>query len=414
LENEKSNRQVVITGMGVVSPLGCGVNLFWEKLLAGQSGVKLITEFDLSRCKTKIGASAAGFYPDEHFSDKDQKRISRAAQMSLVAAQEAVIDSGIDLQKGDSTRKAVILGSSITGFTSAEPFFEQYYDGWQGNPYIIPKVMNNAPASNLSIKFGFRGPLLTTDAACASSAHAIGYGLQLIRNGSVDVAIVGGADSALSPAVMQAWSMLRVLSSRNDTPEQACRPFSKDRDGIVLGEGAGILVLESEALARQRGARIYAEVSGYGATSDGHHITQPTAQGPMDAIHFALRDACILPGEVQYISAHGTATLWNDRNETQAIKAVFGDHAYRIPIVGIKGAIGHSIAATGALECISTALAIKNQQIPPTVNCQVPDPECDLDHVPEGSRQHVIENAISSSFAFGGSNAVLTLSRFNE
>jgi 3-oxoacyl-(acyl-carrier-protein) synthase len=255
---------------------------------------------------------------------------------------------------------------------------------------------------------------MTTDAACASSAHAIGYAFQQIRAGLIDVAITGGADATLSPAVVQAWSLMRVLSERNDDPQRALRPFSKDREGMVLGEGAGVIVLESEEHAKERGATILAEVTGYGATSDGHHITQPSQDGPRAAIQLALKDAGLEVGQVDYVNAHATATPWNDANETAAIKLALGEHAYNIPVVGIKGAIGHPIAASGALEFVSVVKSIQESRVPPTINRLIPDPECDLDYATEGPREVEIEHAASNSFAFGGSNAVLVASRYDQ
>jgi beta-ketoacyl-acyl-carrier-protein synthase II len=412
MNKKRELSRVVITGMGVASPLGCSVSEFWQGLLAGASGVDTLTDIDLSRCRTKIGAPVAGYTPEDHFAKKEIKRYSRSSQLALVAAKQAIQDTGLDLDQGDTVRRGVILGSSIGGYTSSEGFFERYFDGWRGTPFIIPKVMNNAPASNISIEYGFTGPLLNLDVACASAAHAIGYAFQQIRQGIIDLAITGGTDSALSPAVMQAWSLMRVLTERNETPKQAYRPFSRDRDGIVLAEGAGILVLESEESALARGAKIYAEVTGYGATSDGQHITQPSLEGPKNAMRLAIEDAGLAIEDIDYINAHATATPWNDSNETLAIKQVFGEHAYQIPVVGIKAAVGHSIAATGALELISTVCSIQDNRVPPTINVSEPDPECDLDYVTEGARQVKIDHAISNAFAFGGSNAVLVVSRY--
>ncbi len=412
MNKKREFSRVVVTGMGVASPLGCSVAEFQGGLLAGASGVETLTDIDLSRCRTKIGAPVTGYTPEDHFDQKEIKRYSRSSQLALVAAQQAIQDAGVDLGRGDPVRRGVILGSSIGGYTSVEEFFQRYFDGWRGAPFIIPKVMNNAPASNISINYGITGPLLNLDVACASAAHAIGYAFQQIRQGIIDLAVTGGADSALSPAVMQAWSLMRVLSERNEIPKQAYRPFSLDRDGIVLGEGAGILVIESEESALARGAKIYAEVTGYGATSDGQHITQPSLVGPKNAMRLAIEDAGLAFEDIDYINAHATGTPWNDSNETRAIKEVFGGHAYQIPVVGIKAAVGHSIAATGALEFISTVCSIQENKVPPSINVFEPDPECDLDYVTEGARQISIDHAISNSFAFGGSNAVLAISRY--
>jgi 3-oxoacyl-[acyl-carrier-protein] synthase II len=272
--------------------------------------------------------------------------------------------------------------------------------------------MNNAPASNISIRFGFKGPVMNVDAACASSSHAIGYAYNLIRFGLAHMVLTGGADSPFTPSVITAWSNLRALSERNDMPQEACRPFSRDRDGIVLGEGAGILILESEDSAIHRNAKIYAEVIGYGAASDGYHLTQPSPEGVSKAMRLALADASLEPEDINYINAHATGTVWNDKTETESIKNVFGSHAYKLPIVGIKAAIGHSIGASGALGLISCILAIRDGVIPPTINVKFTDPDCDLDYVVEGKRYCTINNAMSNSFAFGGSNAVLITSRY--
>jgi 3-oxoacyl-(acyl-carrier-protein) synthase len=280
------------------------------------------------------------------------------------------------------------------------------------NPLSIPIAMNNAPATNISMRYDLKGPLLTIDAACASSAHAIGYAYNLIRFGELTMALAGGVDSSLSASLIHAWSSLRALSERNDTPAEACRPFSRDRDGMVLGEGAGILVLESESSARNRGASILAELTGYGATNDSYHLTQPAIDGISKAMLRAVADAALSPNDIDYINAHATATLWNDKIETAAIKRVFGSHASEIPVVGIKAAIGHSIAASGALELISCVLSIRDRVVPPTINLKVPDPECDLYYVSEGARSYDLKHVMSNSFAFGGSNGVLVVSRY--
>ena len=310
---------------------------------------------------------------------------------------------------GSASCWAVRLGDS---WGSSSALLRLFVEKSIRDPMTLPILMNNAPASNVSIRFGFRGPLMTIDAACASSSHAIGYAFNMIRFGVLPIMLPGGADSSLSASLIHAWSALRALSERNDTPAEACRPFSLDRDGVVLGEGAGVLILESERSARGRGAPILAEVTGYAATSDGYHLTQPSPQGVSDAMRLALADAELAPEEIDYINAHGTATIWNDKTETAGIKAVFGPGARSIPVVGIKGAIGHSIAASGALELISCVLSIRDSLVPPTINLKVPDPECDLDYVAEGARACRVRHAMSNSFAFGGSNAVLTVSRY--
>jgi len=272
--------------------------------------------------------------------------------------------------------------------------------------------MNIGPGANISIKYGFQGPLFSVDAACSTSAHSIGYAFNMIRSGVLQAALTGASDSPLSPAVVGAWMALHAVTSREDNPAEACRPFSADRDGMVLGEGAGVLVLESESHALKRGAPILAEVKGYGASADGSHLTQPTKDGPILAMQRALADAEMDRDDIDYINAHATGTEWNDKNETAAIKEVFGQRAYNIPVVGNKAAFGHSIAGSGALELIGCVLSLRDQVVPPTINYKVPDPECDLDYVTEGKRNIKLKNIMSNSFAFGGSNAVLIVSRY--
>jgi 3-oxoacyl-(acyl-carrier-protein) synthase len=272
--------------------------------------------------------------------------------------------------------------------------------------------MNAGPAANISIKYGLQGPLLNVDAACATAAHSIGYAFNMIRHGNLQIAVTGAADSPFSPAVVAAWIAMRAVSSREDCPAEACRPFSADRDGLVLGEGAGILVLESEHHARQRGVPILAEIKGYGASADSSHLTQPNQIGPVMAMRRALKDAELTIDDIDYINAHATGTEWNDKNETRSIKEVFGPRAYEIPVVGNKAALGHSIAGSGALELIGCILSLRDRVVPPTINYRVPDPDCDLDYVTEGKRVLPLQNVMSNSFAFGGSNAVLIVGKY--
>jgi len=412
-ENHKQYlHRVMITGLGVVSPLGCSVTDFWTELLQGRSGVRTITNFDTAKCRTRIGAEVIDYDARRHFSRKETQRLSRSSQLAILAATEALEDSGLNLTAAESSKMGVIIGSSIGGFTASEPFFRTYFDDGSASPLIIPVVMNSAPASNLSIRFGFKGPLMNIDAACASSAHAIGYSFHQIKFGLLEAAVTGGADSALSQGVMHAWSSLRTLSERNEDPARACRPFSLDRDGMVLGEGAGILVLESERSALNRKAKIYGEITGYAAASDSYHLTKPSEPGLAGVMRDALASASLLPNDIDYIAAHATATLWNDKTETAAIKDVFGPSAVEIPVVGIKGAIGHSIGASSALQLISCVLSLRDNLLPPTINVNIPDPECDLDYVTEGKRPRNVTHAMSNSFAFGGSNASLVVSRY--
>ena len=409
--NNHNVKRVLITGLGVTSPLGCSVDDFWNGLLEGKSGTIAITDLDLSSCHTRIGAQVQGYDPAQHFSRKELQRLNRASQFAIVAAKEAIEESRF-AEHCAGSRVAVIIGGSIGGFAASEPLLQQFFDEGTMSPYSVPFLMNVGPASNVSIRFGFKGPLMHVDGACASSGHAIGYAYSLIRSGMVDAAVCGGSDTTLSRSVYQAWASMRTLSQRNNDPAHACRPFSADRDGIVLSEGAGILILESEESALRRDANVYAEMTGYAAASDGYHLTKPSLEGMARSMALALSDAGLQPQQIDYINAHGTATHWNDLTETLAIKEVFGSAAYDIPVVGIKGALGHSMGATSAFELISCVLSIRDSMLPPTINLTTPDPECDLDYVREGKRKHEITHAMSNSFAFGGSNAVLIVSRY--
>jgi len=404
--------KVVVTGMGVASPLGCTLTDFWGELLAGHSGVSFIDEDAFPNLPSKIGGTVKGFDENLYFDSKDARRMSRSSQLGLVAAHYAIKDSKLDDGSVDYRDVGVMVGSSIGGYSASDPFFKQYYTNNRLSPFTIPISMNIGPGANISIKYGFQGPLVSVDAACSTAAHCIGHAFNMIRNDVLHVALTGASDSPLSPAVVAAWMALHAVSSREDNPAEACRPFSADRDGMVLGEGAGIIVLESESHALKRGAPILAEIKGYGASADSSHLTQPTKDGPALAMKRALVDAGLDNDAIDYINAHATGTEWNDRNETAAIKEVFGQCAYKIPVVGNKGAFGHSIAGSGALELIGCVLSLQDQVVPPTINYKEADPECDLDYVTEGKRSVKLNNIMSNSFAFGGSNAVLIVSKY--
>lgn len=404
--------RVVVTGMGVASPLGCSIKEFWDSLLAGQSGVRSLDGSIFSGMQTRIGAAVWTYDEGKYFDIKEARRMSRSSQLAVVATEEAISDAKLDEGKVDYPEFGALIGSSIGGYSASDPFFKSFYTRDRISPFTIPISMNSGPASNVSIKYGFQGPLLNVDAACATAAHSIGYAFNLIRSGGLQVAVTGAADSPFAPAVVAAWAALRAISNREDSPAEACRPFSADRDGMVLGEGAGILILEAESHALRRGAPILAEIKGYGASADSNHLTQPTQQGPAMAMRRALADAGLNPNDIDYINAHATGTVWNDENETKAIKEVFGEHAYQIPVVGNKAAFGHSIAGSGAIELIGCILSLRDQVVPPTINYKVPDPECDLDYVTEGSRNVQLKNILSNSFAFGGSNAALIVGAY--
>ena len=404
--------RVVVTGMGVASPLGCNITEFWDALVSGKSGVRSLVGGIFSGLHTTIGGVVHDYDESRYFDSKEARRMSRTSQLGLVAAEQAISDARLNDGKVIREEVGVMVGSSIGGYSAADHYFLYFYETDRLSPFTIPVSMNIGPASNISIKYGFQGPLVSVDAACSTAAHTIGNAFNMIGNGSLQVAVTGAADSPFSPGVVEAWMALRAVSTREDDPEGACRPFSADRDGMVLGEGAGILILESERHALRRGVPILAEIKGYGASADSHHLTQPNQRGPALAMRRALDDAGLTIDEIDYINAHATGTQWNDKNETNAIKEVFGERSYRIPVVGNKAAFGHSIAGSGALELIGCILSLRDQVVPPTINYKIPDPECDLDYVTEGKRSMPLRNIMSNSFAFGGSNAVLIVGKY--
>ena len=404
--------RVVVTGMGIASPLGCNLTEFWEGLLAGRPGVRSLEGTIFSDLPSKIGGMVQDYEESQYFDSKEARRMSRSSQLGLVAAQQAVSEARLTDGGVDCREIGILVGSSIGGYAASDPAYKSFYTQNRISPFTIPISMNAGPAANISIKYRFQGPLVNVDAACATAAHSIGSAFHKIRYGNLDVAVTGAADSPLSTAVFAAWMAMHALSRREDCPAEACRPFSADRDGLVLGEGAGILVLESESHALRRGIPILAEVKGYGASADSSHLTQPNQIGPVMAMRRALKDAELNLDDIDYINAHATGTEWNDKNETKAIKEVFGPRAYEVPVVGNKAALGHSIGGSGALELIGCILSLRDQVVPPTINYRVPDPECDLDYVTEGKRNLRLQNVMSNSFAFGGSNAVLVVGNY--
>jgi 3-oxoacyl-[acyl-carrier-protein] synthase II len=376
--------------MGVASPLGCSLDEFWNGLVSGRSGVGTLEGSIFSDLPSRIGGMVRGYEEGKYFDAREARRMSRSSQLGLVAAAQAVVNARLEDNAVDRDEVGVFVGSSIGGYSASDPFFKKYYAENRLSPFTIPISMNIGPGANISIKYGFQGPLVDVDAACSTAAHSIGYAFNMIRRefaggchrrGRLPLLTRGGG--CLDGA---ARSLHRV-----DCPEEACRPFSADRDGMVLGEGAGILVLEAESHALRRGVPILGEVKGYGASADSSHLTQPTQKGPALAMKRALADAGLTLNDIDYINAHATGTEWNDKNETMAIKEVFGERAYEIPVVGNKAALGHSIAGSGALELIGCVLSLRDQVVPPTINYKVPDPECDLDYVTEGSRKVKLE-----------------------
>jgi nodulation protein E len=395
----------VVTGIGVVSPIGKTTAEFWASLSSGTTGIAPLTIVDAGRFRFKRGAEVRGFDPLEHFDAKRADLLDRFAQFAVVAARAAVADAGIAWTARLRERTAVVTGSCTGGQTSEDAsFFHLYHDRRPSvHPLTIPRTMANAGASHVTVEFGITGPSFTVSSACASATHALGQAFWMVRSGAVDMALAGGSEAPFSVGNLKAWEALRVVSA--DT----CRPFSRNRSGMILGEGAAMLVLEPQEAARARGARIWGEVLGVGMSSDAGHITQPVAEGAARAMRWALEDAQLAPDAIGYVNAHGTGTSVNDVTETRAIRAVFEKHADALAVSSTKAMHGHALGAAGALEAAATLLALHHGVLPPTVNYEEPDPECALDVVPNQPRRASVQYALSNSFAFGGMNAVLAL-----
>jgi len=410
------SRRVVITGIGLVSSLGIGTSANWAALLAGTSGVGRITKFDTEGFAAQIAAEVKGFDPLQFVDRKDVKKMDVFIQYAVAASQFAVDDAKLTVTPENALRTGVFIASGIGGFTTIEREHRNLLEGGPRkiSPFFIPAAIINLAAGQVSIRLGAKGPNSATCTACAASAHAIGDAYEIIRRGDADSMIAGGSEAAITPMGVGGFGALRALSTRNDEPGRASRPFDKDRDGFIIGEGAGILVLEELEQAQRRGARIYAEMVGYGMSADAFHITAPSedGDGAVRVMTQAVQKAGIRPDQVDYINAHGTSTPHNDRLETLAIKRCFGDHAHRVAISSTKSMTGHLLGAAGGLEAGITALAVFHQEVPPTINLDAPDPDCDLDYVPLVKRQVAIEYALSNSFGFGGTNAALLLKRF--
>lgn len=406
-------RRVVITGMGTVNALSSEVPAFWKALCQGKSGVGYIEQFDTSAFKVKIGGEVKNFHPETVLEPRAARRLDRFAQFALLAAMAAVKDSGLDFGKEESFRCGTIIGSGIGGLNEFEEQHSRYLKDGPGkiSPFVIPKMISNAASGNVSIHFGLCGPNTSVATACASAANAVGDALRAIQWGYADIMLSGGAEAAITPMGLGGFVSARALSNRNDDPQGASRPFDKDRDGFILSEGAGVVVLEELEHARKRGAAIYAEVKGCGSTADAHHITAPHPEGAgaVMAMKLALQDAHVNPEDVQYINAHGTSTELGDVAETNAIKKLFGAHARKLAISSTKSMLGHLLGASGGVELIATALTIKQGVIHPTINLHTPDPECDLDYVPNTARESRVRYALSNSFGFGGHNCCLVI-----
>jgi len=409
-------RRVVVTGVGLVSPLGVGTGETWKNLLAGRSGAGPITRFDTTGYSTTFAAEVKGFDPLQFVEKKELKKMGRFIQFALAAAEYAIKQSGLEITPEISSRTGVFIGSGIGGFDMIEREHTALLEGGPRriSPFFIPATIINLASGFVSIRWGARGPNSATATACSASAHAVGDSFRLISNCEADVMICGGAEAAITPMGVGGFAAMRALSTRNGEPEKACRPFDRDRDGFVIGEGAGILILEELGLALKRGAPIVAEMVGYGMSGDAYHITAPdeTAYGQARVMQNALADAKVAPEQVGYINAHGTSTPYNDRFETLGIKKVFAEHAARIPISSTKSMTGHLLGGAGGLEAGFTALALREQWIPPTINYERPDPDCDLDYVPNRARQASFQYALSNSFGFGGTNAALLFKRY--
>ncbi|MEO6595603.1 MAG: beta-ketoacyl-ACP synthase II [Planctomycetota bacterium] len=410
-----ARRRVVITGLGAVSSLGLDLQSNWTNLLAGTSGAGPITRFDTSKHTCKFACEVWGWETEKFFPKNESKRLDKFTMYYLLAAAEAMAGSGLDMGREDRTRAGCITGTGIGGIheIEASKVLQVERGADRVSPFFIPKIMANAMAGQAAIKFGLQGTCFVTSSACASASHAIGMALRAIQWDEADMMLTGGSEAATTELGLGGFCALKAVSSRNEDPKRASRPFDRDRDGFVMGEGAAALVLEEYEHARRRGASIYCEVLGYGSTDDAHHITAPNedADGPSRAMQAALRDGGIAPDAVQYVNAHGTSTHLNDKIETAAIKRVFGDQAKKLSVSSTKSMVGHLLGASGAIELAATALSIRHGQVHPTINYETPDPECDLDYVPNVARDLRIEHAISNSLGFGGHNTSLLVGR---
>jgi len=410
-------RRVVITGIGVVSPIGNNVNDFWQNLVAGKSGIDTISSFDPDKygLTVKIAAEVKNFNPEDYFDKKDAQKFSDFIKFAYAAAMEAMKDADLENANIDKDRVGVIVGTGIGGLKDIEEQHEILNEkgARRVSPFFIPYGIANMASGIIAIKYGFRGPNYCVVSACATGNHSIGDAFRIIQRGDADIMIAGGTESAITPLGIAGFASMKALSTRNDEPQKASRPFDKDRDGFVMGEGAGILILEEYEHAKKRGAKIYAEIKGYAATDDAFHVTAPCSDGEGAAMcmRLALKDASLNPEDIDYINAHGTSTPLNDKIETLAIKKVFKDHAYKLKISSNKSMIGHLLGAASAVEAVASVKTIETGIIPPTINLENPDPECDLDYVPNKAIQYNVRNVLSNSFGFGGTNACIILSK---
>jgi 3-oxoacyl-[acyl-carrier-protein] synthase II len=411
-------KRVVVTGLGAITPIGIGTSEYWNALKEGKSGIDNITKFDASEFRTKIGGEVKNFDPVDYIDKKDAKRMDRFTQFAVAATGMALDDATLDISKEDSERVGVVMGTGVGGIETLEKQFHVFYDRGPGrvSPFFIPMMISNMAAGQIAIMYGVKGINETTVSACASGTNAIGAAYRFIQNGEADMIITGGAEAAITPMSFAGFCSMKAMSTKNEVPSEASRPFDAQRDGFIMGEGSGILILEELSHALKRGALIYAELVGYGLTADAYHITAPApdGEGAARAMHNAINDAGISPDDVQYINAHGTSTELNDKYETMAIKTVFKDHAYKLAVSSTKSMTGHLLGGAGGIESIATVLSIYNDFATPTINLKTPDPDCDLDYVPNTGRKLDINYALKNTFGFGGQNATLAFKKYSD
>lgn len=411
-------KRVVVTGLGLITPLGIGVDASWRGLIEGRSGIRRITQFDAAQFPTKIAGEVEGFSPEDFIETKEVKKMDRFIHFAFAAATMAMSDSGLKITEANAERTGVFVGSGMGGLHTIEHYHSVFLEKGPRriSPFFIPMLVVNLASGQISIRFGAKGPNSAVATACATGSHAIGDAYKIIQRGDADAMIAGGTEAVITPLGIGGFNAMKALSTRNDEPEKASRPFDADRDGFIMGEGAGIVILESLQSAAERGARIYAEVAGYGMTADAYHITAPApgGEGAARCMAIALKDAEIQPAEVNYINAHGTSTKYGDELETQAIKKVFGEDAYKIAVSSTKSMTGHLLGAAGGVEAVISTLTIYHDTIAPTINLDNPDPECDLDYVPHKARKTTVNYTLTNSFGFGGTNACLVFKKFTQ
>ena len=411
-------RRVVVTGLGLVTPCGNSVSQTWDALMRGESGADYITKFDTEKFDVKFACEVKNFNAEDHLEKKEARRMGAFTHFAIAASDEAVKDSGLKIDESNAEMVGTYISSGIGDFWAIEREHEKLLNSGPGrvSPFFIVSAIVNLAAGNVSIRHGAKGPNSATATACSAGAHAIGDSFRLIERGDADAMICGGAESAITPMSVAGFASMKALSTRNNDPKHASRPFDAERDGFVIGEGAGILILEELEFAKARGAKIYAEIVGYGMSGDAFHVTQPdeTGSGAIRVMERAIKDAGIEPSQIGYVNAHGTSTPYNDKFETLAIKKVFGDHAYNLAVSSTKSMTGHALGAAGGIEAVISILAMTNNTLPPTINYENPDPDCDLDYTPNEPRQKEVEYVLSNSFGFGGTNACVIFKRFEE